>query len=194
MQNRVEAKAEVAEEGGKRIEAIKNEDKLTKTSISNNDKERAKFIQPAQEQPAKSEKQVPVFDRATSKIAAEDQERRQLKQAAEDEKKALEQQRIAIRRDFEAGVSKLYNEAIDLYKKHEYPQALEDFNQVNELIKGYKKTEYYIEQIDKGLTKGLSLPKMQSTPSVEESVPAVPDSRNKAVNDVLDKFETGAVQ
>jgi tetratricopeptide (TPR) repeat protein len=193
-QSRIEAKAEVEGQKGERIGAIKNEDELMNASISQNNKERTKFIQSAPDQIVKSDEQAPVNGREAAKVVSPEQERLSLKQTAEEEKKALEQQRLAIQRDFEAGVAKLYNEALDLYKKRQYPQALENFNQVNELIKGYKKTEYYIQQIDKGLTGGLSLPKMQSTPSVEESVPAVPDSRNKAVNDVLDKFEAGAVK
>jgi hypothetical protein len=142
----------------------------------------------------KTSEKVSAYDQEAAKAMTADQERLTLKQAAEEEKKTLEQQRVEIRREFEAGVAKLYNEAVDLYKKRLYPQALENFNQVNELIKGYKKTEYYVQQIDKRLTGGLSVPKMQSAPSVEENVPAVPDSRNKTVNDVLDQFETGAVR
>jgi TolA-binding protein len=170
-QSRIEAKAGVEEQKGEQSEAIKDEDELMKTS-----------------------EKVSAYDQEAAKAMTADQERLTLKQAAEEEKKTLEQQRVEIRREFEAGVAKLYNEAVDLYKKRLYPQALENFNQVNELIKGYKKTEYYVQQIDKRLTGGLSVPKMQSAPSVEENVPAVPDSRNKTVNDVLDQFETGAVR
>jgi TolA-binding protein len=69
--------------------------------------------------------------------------------AAREERRKLEEQRALIARDFEAGVGRLYTEAIGLYNKKIYDEARNDFNQVNGLIPGYKKTARYLALVEK---------------------------------------------
>jgi hypothetical protein len=183
---RIEAKTQATEQNVERIKMIKQDGEFKKVSVSQNDQERQKFLDAAQDQTAKT------TEKTRTNYVEEAGGLETLQQNAVAEKKVLEEQRMAIRRDFEDGVSKLYNEGVDLYKKRRYPQALENFVQVNELIKGYKKTDHYVEMIEKELSKNFPSPRVKSVLPVQESVPAVPDSRNKAVSDVLDQFEGGA--
>ena len=76
-----------------------------------------------------------------------------LKQAAEQEKQHLEDQRASIRKDFEDGVERFYNEAIGLFKKKMYDEAYQDFEQVDQLIKGYKKTAQYLKETERQLSR-----------------------------------------
>jgi TolA-binding protein len=82
-------------------------------------------------------------------VADEDPAALLLKQAAEQEKQYLQEQRALIRKDFEDGVERLYNEAIGLFKKKMYVQARQDFEQVDKLIKGYKKTAQYLKDTER---------------------------------------------
>ncbi|MEI6438227.1 MAG: tetratricopeptide repeat protein [Candidatus Omnitrophota bacterium] len=110
--------------------------------------------------------------------------------AANEEKRRLEEQRAAIARDFEDGVERLYVEALDLYKKHAYEEAKEDLTQVNELIKGYKKSEQYLISIDKELSK----PSRRSKGLSSSSSAIRTDRRGEAVASMLDQAEHGAVK
>jgi len=123
-----------------------------------------------------------------------------LRLSAERERRLLDQQRVAIRRDFEAGVERLYNEAVDLFKKHLYEESREDFLQVSDMIKGYKKTDYYLGQIDKvlktaakraPLTVPVLAPPAETAPRIDPVLPASGDGRTKAVSQALDSFDAG---
>ncbi|MBF0569671.1 MAG: hypothetical protein HQL18_02715, partial [Candidatus Omnitrophica bacterium] len=108
--------------------------------------------------PAEPEAEVPSAAPIDLKRAQQEENRR-LKVAAEKEKKTLEEQRLSIQRDFETGVEQLYVEGQDLYKQNSFADANERFQQIQSLIPGYKKTEYYLQKIgDKLAHQRVSLP------------------------------------
>ena len=106
--------------------------------------------------------------------------------AVDEEKRRLAEQHAAIQRDFNAGVERVYGEALELYKNKMYDEARADLIQVNDLIKGYKKTEQYLKMIDKERAKAAA------AASVVPVVPPAssPDIHHKAVTDILDRLET----
>ncbi len=91
--------------------------------------------------PAAPEVKAAVLPEATASVAIQD--------AVAREKKQLEEQRQAIRKDFEEGVDRLYQEAVDLYKKRSYDDSLQSFTEVDGLIKGYKKTGKYLKDLER---------------------------------------------
>ncbi|MBF0593813.1 MAG: hypothetical protein HQL22_02465 [Candidatus Omnitrophica bacterium] len=113
-----------------------------------------------------------------------------LQAAANEERRLLEEQRAAIARDFEQGVERLYVEAQALYKKRVYDEARADFEQVDELIKGYKKTAQYLKQLEK------EIPVVSTNP---QSIIVIPSSsksndQQQAVSHVLDNAEAGSAR
>jgi TolA-binding protein len=93
-----------------------------------------------------------VIPSTPSSVKNEDPELLLLQQAAERERQQLEEQRSSIRKEFEEGVDRLYNEAIGLFKKKMYDEARQDFEQVDELIKDYKKTAQYLKETERYLS------------------------------------------
>ncbi|NTV28555.1 MAG: hypothetical protein HGA80_00545, partial [Candidatus Omnitrophica bacterium] len=95
---------------------------------------------------------VPLQSGAAVKpLSASDTQEASLRLSIENGKRALQQQREAIRRDFEDGVERLYTDAVDLFKKRLYEEARQEFLQVADMIQGYKKTDYYLGQISRVL-------------------------------------------
>ncbi len=92
---------------------------------------------------------VAVDGELQSAVSAEDPTTTILKQAATEEKRRLEEQRTAIRKEFEAGTEQLYLEGVGFFKKKLYQDARQDFEQVNGLIQGYKDTDKYLKKIDR---------------------------------------------
>ncbi len=115
------------------------------------------------------------------------------KVAANEEKRRLEEQRSAIVHDFEVGVERLYVEAQDLYTKHAYEESKADFDQINELSKGYKRTEQYLTLINKELAKASYKQKTVAVPFPGSSAIKA-DGRQQAVSQMLDQAESGAVK
>jgi hypothetical protein len=105
------------------------------------------IVAPAVVTPAAPAPSVPV------PVKEEDPEALLLKQAAAQEQEQLEAQRALIRKDFEDGVDRLYNEGVILFKKKMYNEAREDFKQVDGLIKGYKKTAQYLKDTERYLPR-----------------------------------------
>ncbi len=104
-----------------------------------------------------------------------------IKQAAEEEKRQLEEQRQLIRKDFEDGVERVYSEAVVLFKKKKYSEAYEDFQQVDGLIKGYKKTADYLKDIER---------RAPSPKPTRALVPVVSSQAStQDVADALDSFD-----
>ncbi len=99
---------------------------------------------------------VAVEGASQPSVAAEDPTTALLKQAASEERRLLDAQRVAIRKEFEAGTEQLYLEAIGFYKKKMYQDARQDFEQVNGLIQGYKDTDKYLKKIDRVLNSNTS--------------------------------------
>ncbi len=116
-------------------------------------------------------------------IPPEDPSTLLLKQTAAREKRRLEEQRTAIRKEFEEGVERFYNEAVDLYKKKNYEEALEGFAQVDGLIKGYKKTDQYLEDSRRALGRGrpVQVPQRPLLPAGQD--------RMRSVTSTLDAFD-----
>ncbi|MBF0486074.1 MAG: hypothetical protein HQL16_06140 [Candidatus Omnitrophica bacterium] len=108
-----------------------------------------------------------------------------LKASVEEEKHLLAQQREAIRHDFEVGVERLYSDAVALFKKRQYEEAGQDFQQVNDLIPGYKKTGDYLRQINK-TTEKKTVDVLQPPP------PAVDQNRARSILEALDTYDTSA--
>ncbi len=122
--------------------------------------------------------------------------------AVVEQKRLLDGQRAAIRKDFEDGVERLYAGAVEFYKKKLYDDAKADFIQVDGLIKGYKKTAQYLKDIDRVMLKPAS-PKELPRPVVrkpEAVMPPAPSSvpldreRSRVVADVLNTFDVNAKQ
>lgn len=121
-----------------------------------------------------------------------------LSMAIEEEKRMLEEQRKAIRRDFEIGVDRLYNEAVELFKQRLYDEARQGFIQVADMIEGYKKTDSYLGQIDRILKVGHG----HRPARISESIPRAPEAkadtlsadtrRKQAISWELDSFENKA--
>ncbi|MBF0386538.1 MAG: hypothetical protein HQL20_01620 [Candidatus Omnitrophica bacterium] len=110
--------------------------------------------------------------------------------AANEEKRRLEEQRAAIQHDFEVGVESMYNEALALYKKRAYVEAQADFEQVNELVKDYKKTGQYLGLIGKELAKSSYRSKAVAVPAMVS--PVQTDERKQSVGQSLDTAEKKA--
>jgi hypothetical protein len=122
-----------------------------------------------------------------------------LPKTVQEEQFILSQQRAAIKKDFEDGVERLYSEAIDLFKKRAYEEARENFLQVNDMIKGYRKTGYYLGQIDKVLQGNQRSSSVEAAGYIPQSVrsasqitPAASDStsgRTQAISQALDSLD-----
>ncbi len=117
--------------------------------------------------------------------ATEDTSDVMVTQAVARQKRQLEEQRAAVRKEFEEGVDRFYNDAITLYNKKMYQEAIEDFRQVDALIKGYKKTAYYLEAARKAQTKAWQA-KGVETPAE--------DGRLKDIKVTLDVYDRNAVR
>lgn len=115
-----------------------------------------------------------------------------IKLAVNMERLRLEEQRTMIQRDFEAGVERLYLQAVDLYKKRMYDQARASFEQINDLSKGYKKTEYYLRKLSQEHVDAPPVKVLVNPMPVMPSVPKV--NRQQAVSQALDMIEAGAVK
>lgn len=89
--------------------------------------------------------------------------------------KKLEAERAVLRKQLEDGVEALYQEAIVLYKAGKYIDAIERFNDVQDIIPDYKQS------------KDLMKKAIQFSVKPQENIPGV--SRNKAVKNALDRFE-----
>ncbi|MEI8012496.1 MAG: hypothetical protein WCI27_08490, partial [Candidatus Omnitrophota bacterium] len=74
---------------------------------------------------------------------------------SDQEKRRIEEQRAIVRKEFEDGVDRFYNDAVMLYNKKRFAEALESFRQVDSLIKGYKKTAVYMENASRLVSKEL---------------------------------------
>ncbi len=122
------------------------------------------------DQKSEIKKETPIVVKATA-IAAEKDKTDLLTQAAIEERRMLAEQRSAIHKDFEAGVDRLYNDAVVLYQARQYEDAYEDFIQVNKMIKEYKKTAYYLKKINK-------MPKKNETRLLLQPV-VVPKSKDE---------------
>jgi hypothetical protein len=172
-------------------------------------KERLRYGKEMGQEKAKFTKEKDLFEKAQREQADSKGIRRgtspaaseaMLHASAEDEKRILDQQRDAIRKDFESGVEKLYVEAVDLFKKRIYEDARQDFLQVDDMIQGYKKTGYYLEQIEKMSKVGVK-PALVVTP-LPSAAPIIPQSENvspskdngraKAVSQALDSFNAAS--
>ncbi len=71
-------------------------------------------------------------------------ERRAKEEKILKERKKKEEQYLLQRK-----ISKLYKEGVSLYRYKKYNQALEKFTDVQKLMPGYAKTEYYLSRINK---------------------------------------------
>ncbi len=108
-----------------------------------------------------------------------------------EEKSRLDTQHRAIQRDLEAGVDRLYLEAIALYKRQQYDRARVNFEQVNALIVGYKKTAQYLLQIEK---KSSPNNVTSASPNAGQSSSSIKvDNRQEAISNFLDKIETNTL-
>ena len=98
--------------------------------------------------------------------------------------KKLEAERAVIRKQLEDGVEALYQEAIVLYKAGKYIDAIERFNDVQDIIPDYKQSK---DLMKKAIQFSV---KPQENISVAVPQPALQGvSRNKAVKNALDHFE-----
>lgn len=77
----------------------------------------------------------------------------QIKLQAEEKRRELARQQQALREQFRDGVEFMYNEALRLHKEGEYDLAVDKFEEVNRLMPGYKKSERYIDRIQKKLNQ-----------------------------------------
>ncbi|MBF0123130.1 MAG: hypothetical protein HQL21_06975 [Candidatus Omnitrophica bacterium] len=123
--------------------------------------------------------------------AAQQEKARLLRVAADEEKRLLNQQRAAIRKDFEAGVNRLYNEAVGLFNKKLYEEAQELFLEVQELIPEYKKTNDFLRQISRkiyGQKESFTVPSPEGVSL--ETVSG--DQHSQSVTQILDHVESSA--
>ena len=123
--------------------------------------------------------------------AAQEEKSRLLKVAADQEKRLLNQQRAAIQKDFEAGVSRLYNDAVLLFNKQLYEEAREVFLEVQGLISGYKKTDDYLKQISRKISGQKGSSGMSPSPASSSETISAGD-RSQAMTQILDRVESTA--
>jgi TolA-binding protein len=109
-----------------------------------------------------------------------------MKKDIEEEKRALAAKQKAARRDFELGVDRIYSRAVAAYKQRRYAEARDAFDQVRDLIPGYKNTEGYLRKIEK-ISMARSFPGQQrpslSNMSIREDV------RSRKITETLDLFD-----
>ena len=89
---------------------------------------------------------------------------------------SLEGQREIVRKELENGAEIMYQEALNLYKQRHYTAAADRFQDVQEILPGYKRTGEYL---DDARSKALNVPVRSSSPV----------SRQESISKALDLFE-----
>ncbi len=147
-------------------------------------KEKAKQQEEALRQEELARKEKAKQDELKLKESLRREERLRKEREAQAE---LDARREAVRKQLEAGVEAMYEEALSLYKQGDYGDAANKFKDVQDIMPGYKRSaQYGLDAREKSLT-------MNSQPDIGPATSSAPaGSRQDVVSKALDLFDPNA--
>jgi len=89
------------------------------------------------------------FDHESAVFSESRQKQAELRDLVKERQRQLRIERDRIRRDFSESLDRLYLRGIDLEKKGKLYQAQRVFTEINAMQPGYKKTQAYLDQLNK---------------------------------------------